>query len=110
MSWSASGLRALASGARRTAGAATKQRSTYGTKSGPGFWSEGTKEKTDGLLFGETPPPPGQRRKWESWEAPWYGTLLGSFLLLSIGLSAKPDNGITSWAKDEAMKRRYGSE
>lgn len=36
-----------------------------------GFFGEGTKEKSHGLLFGETPPPPGQSRKWESWEAPW---------------------------------------
>ena len=25
-------------------------------------------------LFNETPPPPGQSRKWEDWEAPWYAT------------------------------------
>lgn len=34
------------------------------------FWSQGTNEP-GGLLFGETPPPPGQSRKWESWEMPW---------------------------------------
>ncbi|QDZ23971.1 hypothetical protein HOP50_12g65100 [Chloropicon primus] len=75
-----------------------------------GFWSEGTKAKSDGLLFGETPPAPGKTRKWETWEAPWYATLVGSFVLLYVGLSAKPDNGITTWARDEASKRRYGSQ
>mmetsp|Transcript_6857 Transcript_6857/g.12578 ORF Transcript_6857/g.12578 Transcript_6857/m.12578 type:complete len:149 (+) Transcript_6857:277-723(+) len=75
-----------------------------------GFWSEGTKAKPDGLLFGETPPPPGMKRKWESWEAPWYATLVASAVLLTVGLSAKPDNGIVSWAKEEAMQRRYGKE
>ena len=34
------------------------------------WWGPGKKEP-EGILFGETPPPPGQRRKWESWEAPW---------------------------------------
>ena len=110
------GLRWLVTSARRTVGLqASKQGGKArgnGTKggSGPpgGFWSEGTKEKSDGLLFGETPPPPGQARKWESWEAPWYATLVGSFVLLTLGLSAKPDNGITTWAREEAMERRYG--
>mmetsp|Transcript_12217 Transcript_12217/g.31676 ORF Transcript_12217/g.31676 Transcript_12217/m.31676 type:complete len:135 (-) Transcript_12217:442-846(-) len=74
-----------------------------------GFWSEGTQEKPTGLLFGETPPAPGQSRKWESWEAVWYATLAASGVLLTVGLSAKPDNGITSWAKEEAMQRRYGA-
>ena len=38
------------------------------------FWSEG-KHEPSGYLFNETPPPPGQRRKWESWEAPWCALL-----------------------------------
>jgi len=38
------------------------------------FWSEG-KHEPSGYLFNETPPPPGQRRKWESWEAPWCAPL-----------------------------------
>ncbi len=74
-----------------------------------GFWSEGTQAKPTGLLFGETPPAPGQSRKWESWEGVWYATLAASGVLLTVGLSAKPDNGITSWAKEEAMERRYGA-
>ena len=36
------------------------------------FFGEGARTDKNGLLFGETPPPPGQKRKWESWEAPWY--------------------------------------
>jgi hypothetical protein len=35
-----------------------------------GFWSDGTQEKVDGYLFNETPPPPGQSRRLESWEIP----------------------------------------
>ena len=35
---------------------------------GGSFWSEGTSTGRNGYLFGETPPPPGQKRKWESWE------------------------------------------
>ena len=35
-----------------------------------GFWGPGHNEPT-GYIFGETPPPPGQSRKWESWEATW---------------------------------------
>ena len=36
------------------------------------YFGEGARTDKNGLLFGETPPPPGQKRKWESWEAPWY--------------------------------------
>lgn len=35
---------------------------------GGSFWSEGTQSGRNGYLFGETPPPPGHKRKWESWE------------------------------------------
>jgi hypothetical protein len=34
------------------------------------FWAEG-KNDPQGLLFSESPLPAGQKRKWESWEAPW---------------------------------------
>lgn len=40
-------------------------------------WNRGTHTyaglpcRAGGYLFGETPPPPGQKRKLESWEAPW---------------------------------------
>lgn len=36
------------------------------------FFGEGARSDKNGLIFGETPPPPGTKRKWESWEAPWY--------------------------------------
>ena len=35
------------------------------------FLSPG-KNQPGGYLFNETPPPPGQKRKLESWELPWY--------------------------------------
>lgn len=45
-----------------------------------GFFAQGAQEGKNGLIFGETPPPPGQKRKWESWEAPWYSLLIDSFV------------------------------
>jgi len=46
-----------------------KQRGGHGWPGGS-FWSEGTQTGRNGYLFGETPPAPGQKRKWESWEFP----------------------------------------
>ena len=40
------------------------------------FWSQGKQEKVPGYLFNETPPPPGESRKWEGWELGWYDFLL----------------------------------
>ena len=59
--------RLLSSGGRTTSGPVRG--------SGPpnGFFGEGVQEGRNGFLYGETPPPPGQARKWESWEAPLYG-------------------------------------
>lgn len=59
------------------------------------FWADGKHEPT-GYLFNETPPPPGQSRKWESWEAPWCASFqqqpLGStaWQALSSGLVWTP--------------------
>lgn len=36
-----------------------------------GYFGEGTQTGRNGYLFGEAPLPPGQSRKWESWEAIW---------------------------------------
>lgn len=38
---------------------------------GKSWFSEGTRTDQNGILFSETPPPPGHSRKWESWEASW---------------------------------------
>jgi hypothetical protein len=35
---------------------------------GGSFWSEGTQSGRNGYPFGESPPPAGEARKWESWE------------------------------------------
>ncbi|XRB13244.1 NADH dehydrogenase [ubiquinone] 1 beta subcomplex subunit 11, mitochondrial [Pseudoscourfieldia marina] len=70
-----------------------------------GFWTEGTNVKEPGYLFGETPPPPGQSRKWESWELPWYSMMLLSGGILTVGLSVQPDTSIHTWAHKEALRR-----
>eukprot|EP00250_Pteridium_aquilinum_P002794 c13017_g1_i1 orf=125-511(+) len=58
-----------------------------------------------GVLFNETPPPPGHSRKWEDWELPYYATGVIAFLMLSIGLTSKPDTNIDTWAHKVALKR-----
>eukprot|EP00249_Psilotum_nudum_P003316 c16708_g2_i1 orf=259-549(+) len=74
-------------------------RSGDGHSSGDGFFSPGTQERGQGYLFNETPPPPGQSRKWEDWELPYYITGVLTFLILGIGLNSKPDTSIESWAR-----------
>lgn len=58
--------------ARRLPGAFARMRSLKMRGEGPkgGYFGAGHHEP-GGNIFGESPPPPGQSRKWESWEAPW---------------------------------------
>ncbi|KAL3138765.1 hypothetical protein ABBQ32_005610 [Trebouxia sp. C0010 RCD-2024] len=69
-----------------------------------GFFAQGAQEGKNGLLFGETPPPPGEKRKWESWEGPWYFMLGGAVVILGLGLPSRPDTSIMTWAKRQAQK------
>jgi hypothetical protein len=64
-----------------TARRCTKTRGGAGNGS---FFGEG-KHEPGGNLFGETPPPAGQARKWESWEGPWCAQ--GRLTVLAAGLS-----------------------
>ncbi len=84
---------------------ATGTQPRLGSSSGESFWSAGRHEP-GGLLFAESPPAPGTSRRWESWEGPWYFTFGAATAILTIGLSAKPDTRIETWAAAEAKKRR----
>lgn len=58
-----------------------------------------------GLLFGEKPLPPGQKRKREDWELIWYFGMYGSMALAAVLLYYKPDSSINTWALNEAKAR-----
>jgi len=62
-----------------------------------------------GYLFGEKPPPPGQKRKREDWELIWYIGMFGGMGLAAVGLYFKPDTSIQSWALKEAKSRMDAS-
>eukprot|EP00892_Ulva_mutabilis_P011517 jgi/Ulvmu1/8738/UM047_0079.1 len=70
-----------------------------------GFWSEGSQKKVDGLLFNETPPPPGQSRRWESWEGPYWATFAITAFVGTVTVYAKTGMGVYDWAEEEAMKQ-----
>lgn len=69
-----------------------------------GFWSEGTQAGRNGYLFGETPPPPGATRKWETWELPWYLGWGGATAICVTICYGVPDTSLKSWAKPHALK------
>jgi len=54
-------------------------------------------------LFGETPPPPGHQRKWESWELITY-VGYGTAAVLGIMIVNGPDKSLQTWAKPVALK------
>ena len=80
-----------------------------GMADGPpgGYFADGVQGEghVNGRLFNETPPPPGQSRKWKDWELPWYLGMGGAAVILFFGLNAKPETSATAWAKEEAQKR-----
>ncbi|RAL51815.1 hypothetical protein DM860_010533 [Cuscuta australis] len=93
-----------------TAAGMLRARSSSGIRArgdhGPNpFLTPGHQERPNGYLFSRTPPPPGQSRKWEDWELPCYITTFLTIVILGVGLNAKPDLTIETWAHKEAVKR-----
>ncbi|GLB36216.1 putative ESSS subunit of NADH:ubiquinone oxidoreductase (complex I) [Lyophyllum shimeji] len=58
-----------------------------------------------GYLFGEKPPPPGQKRVKQDWENIWYIGMYGTMVFAGIMLYYKPDTSIQTWALNEAKRR-----
>lgn len=56
-------------------------------------------------MFNETPLAPGQKRRWEDWELPYYLTGIATVVILTVGLSSKPDTRIETWARKRALER-----
>ncbi|XP_057427306.1 uncharacterized protein LOC130720651 [Lotus japonicus] len=79
---------------------------TRGGGSSSSRWtSAGHEEHPKGLPFNRTPPPPGESRKWEDWELPCYITSFLTIVILGVGLNAKPDLTIETWAHEKALER-----
>lgn len=93
------------------AGAALRQRlwrsaPTRGGHDGPSRWrAPGHQEQLNGYFLNRTPPPPGESRKWEDWELPCYVTSFLTVVILGVGLNAKPDLTIETWAREKALER-----
>ncbi|XP_050226462.1 uncharacterized protein LOC126676326 [Mercurialis annua] len=84
----------------------TALRTRCGAAAGPSRWaSAGHEEKPKGYIFNRTPLPPGQSRKWEDWELPCYITSFLTIVILGVGLNAKPDLTIETWAHQKALER-----
>ncbi|XP_066352727.1 uncharacterized protein [Miscanthus floridulus] len=78
---------------------------------GAGRWTTpGHEERPKGYLFNRPPPPPGESRKWEDWELPCYITSFLTVVILGVGLNAKPDLTIETWAHEKALERLQQQE
>ncbi|GFY93647.1 hypothetical protein Acr_09g0000930 [Actinidia rufa] len=78
------------------------------TRGGDGtsrWTSPGHQEQPNGYPFNRTPLPPGQSRKWEDWELPCYITSFLTIVILGVGLNAKPDLTLETWAHQQALQR-----
>ncbi|EPS74450.1 hypothetical protein M569_00309, partial [Genlisea aurea] len=79
---------------------------TRGNVGGQSRWTTaGHEEHPKGFAFNRTPPPPGESRKWEDWELPCYITSFLTIVILGVGLNAKPDLTIETWAHQKALER-----
>ncbi|PKA60357.1 hypothetical protein AXF42_Ash008416 [Apostasia shenzhenica] len=89
---------------RSRLGSALRRRGGEGE--GAGRWTTpGHEERPKGYLFNRPPPPPGESRKWEDWELPCYITSFLTIVILGVGLNAKPDLTIETWAHQKALER-----
>mmetsp|Transcript_38761 Transcript_38761/g.96157 ORF Transcript_38761/g.96157 Transcript_38761/m.96157 type:complete len:113 (-) Transcript_38761:186-524(-) len=91
---------------------AASRRGMAGGGPEPSYWAEGTQKEghINGVLFNETPPPPGQSRVWEDWEAPWYVAFGTATVILYTYLTNQPNTNLTDWARVEAKRRMAEKE
>ena len=95
-------LRARLGGAARVRG---------GHSEGAGRWTTpGHEARPKGYPLNRTPPPPGEKRKWEDWELPCYLTSFLTVVILGVGLNAKPDLTLETWAHQKALERLQQQE
>ncbi|CAL9104097.1 unnamed protein product, partial [Musa textilis] len=86
-------------------------RTRGGGGEGAGRWtSPGTEERPKGYAFNRLPPPPGKSREWEDWELPCYVTSFLAIVILGVGLNAKPDLTLETWAHQKALERLQKKE
>ncbi|KAJ6813428.1 uncharacterized protein M6B38_144055 [Iris pallida] len=75
-------------------------------RGGGGRWTTpGHQEKPNGYFLNRTPLEPGESRQWEDWELPCYVTSFLTIVILGVGLNAKPDLTIETWAHQKALER-----
>ncbi|XP_057449663.1 uncharacterized protein LOC130740947 [Lotus japonicus] len=67
--------------------------------------SAGHEEHPKGYLFNRTPLAPWESRSWEDWELPCYITSFLTIVILGVGLNAKPDLTMETWAHEKALER-----
>lgn len=58
-----------------------------------------------GYIFGEKPPPKGQKRVKEDWELIYYWGMGGGMALAAVMIYFKPDTSLEGWARKEAKTR-----
>ncbi|XP_065066803.1 uncharacterized protein LOC135692559 [Rhopilema esculentum] len=63
------------------------------------------REPPNGFLFNEKPLKPGEKRKWEDWEAVWYLGWGVSIFLVAITIMFKPKSEYLEDVKKEALQR-----
>ncbi|KAF8396114.1 hypothetical protein HHK36_017726 [Tetracentron sinense] len=81
-------------------------RTRGGGGDGTSRWSSpGHQDRPNGYLYNETPLAHGESRKWEDWELPCYITSFLTVVILGVGLNAKPDLTIETWAHQKALER-----
>ncbi|ORX36785.1 ESSS subunit of NADH:ubiquinone oxidoreductase-domain-containing protein [Kockovaella imperatae] len=90
-------LSSLRTGLKAAPGVATVGRRHAG--GGGGF------NAPTGWIFGERPPPPGQRRKKENWERLFHWGMITPLVLLVAWKQLGPDTSMEPWARKEAEKR-----
>ncbi|KAJ8477975.1 hypothetical protein OPV22_021702 [Ensete ventricosum] len=56
-------------------------------------------------LFNRPPPAPGESRKWDYWERPCYVTSFLTIVILGVGLNAKAELTLETWAHQKALER-----